>query len=1191
MAIINSYQRDTDIKDSDVFIGTKIINRQTVNFTAQTVANYLNVNGKVSIGGQMLWKFVVINPVQGTMSLPLLGGDNTPFANITELIVGKTDNSGQNVTIFLDYLINSNILLSQQSTANNFGHYRIVSYVVTSNVNFYKLTLEFIGGNGNVMKDLYYDMTSFTLSTGSGGPQDLQQVTTIGATTTNNIKLLGSYLAVNSLDDETGSVTIATDENNLPFIQLGKTANENTATIKADNIDTNSTYQLPNASGTIALTSDIPTPITNYIPLTGTTVGNPVNGDIFLFSNVKIKSTDGLNGVGAFYFDEDNPKIEIYDESTGWTGQVVITNEALTYSSNNPSATGFRGIQDFSSNITDLDYPQKIYVDTKEATINKQNSLTVDGTGVKYPTVDAVNAGIAVSGSKWTLTGSDIQNNNIGNVQVKLQTTKQFQILNAAGTALSYFNDAGTLHIYNGVANQYSDLSALNLSMNRLQASFNFALGNPQITQPFSYASTNYFGNSYVAGSNEVSGVAVAEHSFNIGNSIGDGITSGIFRISRTRLQSTVPVKYAADLSTSYDARTLIDKGYADATYASTAGFVPYTGATGNVNLGVWGLTNDYTQFNTINTQTSAVGKLKWNDTDGTLDLGLKGGNVTLQIGQETVIRVVNKTATNITLLESNYQMVRITGAQGQRTKVDLALADNDVNSGTTIGMVTETILNNQEGFINTSGIVRGINTTGSLQGETWADGDVIYLSGTVAGRVTNIKPVAPIHIITVGYVIYAHGINGTIFVKVDNGYELEELHNVSAIAPNNNEVLTYDTATLLWKPKTIGTTLGYTPANNASVVHLTGNETITGIKTFSNGITSNSLGANSDILTLIAGGTSMTIDDTSSTFTLSGDLVADNIIRSGDTDANILLAGGGVTALNALATESWAIATFGSGIATITNYTIQTSEPTSPSVGSLKLYAKKIGGKSVLKTKDSDGVDFSLQNSFWDNNVTIWNNTNATAGLWSGTVGAGAGAFTQALPNTTSLYTSIKRARYANVVTTTNQVLGQRNTEAMFFRGPIAPQGGFFFYARFGMDIWTNGSRLFAGMHSGTAVVSAEPSALNNTVGFCIDSGDNGVISFLTRGTAAPTKASTGYTITTGRGYDVYIYCAPSSSEITWKIEDLNAGTEASGTATLTLPTNTTMLTAGVLASNGALTPVTSVQLGINKIYIETDF
>ena len=187
----------------------------------------------------------------------------------------------------------------------------------------------------------------------------------------------------------------------------------------------------------------------------------------------------------------------------------------------------------------------------------------------------------------------------------------------------------------------------------------------------------------------------------------------------------------------------------------------------------------DYIDFDTTASNAGAIARLKWNDTDGTLDLGLKGGNVTLQIGQEQLVRVVNKTATNITLLEANYQAVRLTGAQGQRLKVDLAQATSDSLSAETLGLVTETIANNQEGFVTTSGLVRGIDTTGTLQGETWSDGDALYLSPTTAGRITNIKTVAPNHLVIIGYVVHAHSTQGTIFVKVDNGYEIDELHNV----------------------------------------------------------------------------------------------------------------------------------------------------------------------------------------------------------------------------------------------------------------------------------------------------------------------------------------------------------------------------------------------------------------------------
>lgn len=266
------------------------------------------------------------------------------------------------------------------------------------------------------------------------------------------------------------------------------------------------------------------------------------------------------------------------------------------------------------------------------------------------------------------------------------------------------------------------------------------------------------------------------------------------------------------------------------------------------------------------------------------------------------------------------------------------------------------------------------------------------------------------------------------------------------------------------------------------------------------------------------------------------------------------------------------------------------TNEPSAPASGNLHYYAKLIAGKMIPKVKGPSGLDYPLQAAFWQNNTALWTPTTATAGVWQGTAGAGAGTYTTALPTTTNLYTATKRGRWANVVTTTNQVLGQRNTEAMFFRGNASGQGGFFFFARCGFDVWTNGGRFFAGMHSATTVVSADPSALNNTVGFCVDAADNGAISFLTRGTSA-TKASTGFTIVTNKGYDLYIFCAPNSSQYTWRIVDFVAGTEASGTATLTLPTNTTMLTAGVLASNAALTPVTSIHLGINRIYVETDY
>lgn len=216
-------------------------------------------------------------------------------------------------------------------------------------------------------------------------------------------------------------------------------------------------------------------------------------------------------------------------------------------------------------------------------------------------------------------------------------------------------------------------------------------------------------------------------------------------------------------------------------------------------------LNTDKIDFNTATADTAGVGQLVWNDTDGTLDLGLKGGNVTLQIGQEEIIRVVNKT--NANLLESQYKCVRIRtqsegGAQGQRLAVVLAQANTKANHSGILGLVTENINNNQEGFITTFGMVRSINTTGSLQGETWLDGDALWLSDTVAGGLTKVEP--SVHPVQIGWVVYAHNNQGKIFVKVQEGVdELGELHDVTyPTTPANNEVLTYNLSQTRWENK-----------------------------------------------------------------------------------------------------------------------------------------------------------------------------------------------------------------------------------------------------------------------------------------------------------------------------------------------------------------------------------------------------
>jgi hypothetical protein len=270
------------------------------------------------------------------------------------------------------------------------------------------------------------------------------------------------------------------------------------------------------------------------------------------------------------------------------------------------------------------------------------------------------------------------------------------------------------------------------------------------------------------------------------------------------------------------------------------------------------------------------------------------------------------------------------------------------------------------------------------------------------------------------------------------------------------------------------------------------------------------------------------------------------------------------------------------------------TNEPSPSPAGELRLYAKNISGRSLLKFVGPAGIDSPYQPAFFGNNITMWSTTTATAGLWYGTAGSGAGTYSTSLATFTNTYTAIKRGVWSNVVTTTNQVIGQRNTEAMFFRGSIAGTGGFFFTARFGFNTWTAGCRLFVGMHTATTVVSANPSASLNIVGFGIDAGDTAITFMHNAGTGTATKETiTGQpTLANNQGYDAYIFCRPNDSTVYYRLVDLLTGTEiVSSSVTLNLPVATTGMTAGVLGSNAALTTVNAIQLGLNRIYVESDY
>ena len=151
----------------------------------------------------------------------------------------------------------------------------------------------------------------------------------------------------------------------------------------------------------------------------------------------------------------------------------------------------------------------------------------------------------------------------------------------------------------------------------------------------------------------------------------------------------------------------------------------------------------------------------------------------------------------------------------GDRMTVKRANNTTDATSAQTVGLVLSTSIGaNQKGLIMMQGLLDGLSI---LPTSTFADGDPVYL-GATAGTITNVKPYAPNHLVYLGVVTTAsNGSAGRMYVRIQNGYELSEIHDIDLItnAPTNNQVLTYESSTDLWKNKSLGTILGYTPYRN----------------------------------------------------------------------------------------------------------------------------------------------------------------------------------------------------------------------------------------------------------------------------------------------------------------------------------------------------------------------------------------
>ncbi len=186
-----------------------------------------------------------------------------------------------------------------------------------------------------------------------------------------------------------------------------------------------------------------------------------------------------------------------------------------------------------------------------------------------------------------------------------------------------------------------------------------------------------------------------------------------------------------------------------------------------------------------------------------------------------TVVKAYVTNAEAVTITKG--QVVYIFGAQGDRAAVKLAKNTSDTFSSKTLGIVRADIAAGQAGWVTTQGQVGGINLG------AYSPGDILWLD-SVAGGFTKVKPVAPKHGVFIGVVERANAGNGIIYVKPQNGVELDEIHNVLITSPTNNQVLSYTASTGIWENKTVSAsifaytakTTTYTAGADDYVIHCT---------------------------------------------------------------------------------------------------------------------------------------------------------------------------------------------------------------------------------------------------------------------------------------------------------------------------------------------------------------------------------
>ena len=194
------------------------------------------------------------------------------------------------------------------------------------------------------------------------------------------------------------------------------------------------------------------------------------------------------------------------------------------------------------------------------------------------------------------------------------------------------------------------------------------------------------------------------------------------------------------------------------------------------------------------------------------------GDELKADIGADVVSRIEHEVKLGETMTIGTPVYVGVDLNAGTNMTVYKATNATEAGSSKTLGLIASSGITNDLVEVVTEGLLAGLNTSAATKGDpVW-----LGVNGALIFGLAN-KPVAPAHMVFLGIVTRVQSNNGEIFVKVQNGFEMNELHNYQEGSVQNNQVIVYESATSLYKPKSIPTILGYTPVPDSRTITING--------------------------------------------------------------------------------------------------------------------------------------------------------------------------------------------------------------------------------------------------------------------------------------------------------------------------------------------------------------------------------